>query len=394
MAGSKRANGEGSIRKKTIQGKIYWEGRYTDKDGKQRSVSGKTQTEVRDKIRRKLSEIEKLIDSELDSEQGIFTLNGGKTFDEYYNVFKSVRLKKLKPQTLCNKEWQYKKHFKPLIGNIPMQDINPLLLQKIANMMAEKNFTRTTIKNTFSVISPVFRYAFEEGHIIKNPVLRVDFGVGTEPKSKRGLTDSEIKTILKVTNEKFSYLYPLFVFLVNTGVRLGEAMVLKWEDFNKDYSWCTITKTFTQYKDIETQEYKKEECSPKNTTSERGIPINADLSELLKKLKKDQISKGIYKKKEYVFLSKNGKPLIRSNVEKNMKKINSMIVKKYDAKFPDVTPHYFRHTFASRAIENNVPQIYIQKLCGWADSTMLSKIYGHMNEMQAQKAIGMIPAIK
>lgn len=394
MAGSKRANGEGSIRKRIIKGKTYWEGRYTDENGKQRSISGKTQTEVRDKIREKIAEIENMIISEFETENGVIKLDGNMTFDEYYNIFKEFRLRKLKPQTLCNKEWQYKKHFKSQIGNIPIKNINSLLLQKIANNMAESNFTKTSIKNIFSVVSPVFRYATEEGHITKNPISKMDFDVGRMSKCKRGLTDEEIQVILRVTKEKYSYLYPLFIFLINTGARLGEAMVLKWEDFNDDYSWCTITKTYTQYKDVETQKYKIEESSPKNFHSERGVPINPVLSELLIDIRKEQVEKGIFKKKGYVFLSKKGKLLIRTNIEVRMRKINETIVERYGNDFPKVTPHYFRHTFASRAIENNVPQLYIQKLCGWSNSVMLSKIYGHMNEAQAQKAMNMIPAIK
>lgn len=320
--------------------------------------------------------------------------SGETVFDEYYNIFKEIRLKKLKPQTLSNREWQYKKHFKSQIGDIPIKDINSLLLQRIVNNMVEKNFTKTTIRNTFSAISPVFKFAAEEEHINKNPILKMDFDVGRPSKGKRGLTEEEIEIVLNITKEKYSYMYPFFVFLINTGVRLGEAMVLKWEDFNVDYSWCNITKTYTQYKDIKTQKYKTEESSPKNSTSERGIPINHILSNLLQEIKENQIKQGVFKEDGYVFLSKTNKPYIRTNIEIRMGKINETIRERYGTAFPKVTPHYFRHTFASRAIENNVPQLYIQKLCGWSNAVMLSKIYGHMSEQQAQKAMNMIPAIK
>ena len=65
-----------------------------------------------------------------------------------------------------------------------------------------------------------------------------------------------------------------------------------------------------------------------------------------------------------------------------------------DENFIYFTPHYFRHTFTSRAIENNVPMFYIQKIGGWANMNMISKVYAHMSEENAKDAINKIPPIQ
>lgn len=129
------------------------------------------------------------------------------------------------------------------------------------------------------------------------------------------------------------------------------------------------------------------EDSPKNMASKRTVPLNDTVMNMLIKLRETRKKNGMYAPDTKVFLSKQHRPIRAKTVSQQFKRICEIIREKYSDSFPNVTSHWLRHTFASYGVENNIPSIYLQKICGWADGAMLSKIYAHMNERQALEAV-------
>lgn len=380
----KRTNGEGSIRKKTVKGNLYWEGRYTDSDGKQRSVSGKTQSEVRDKLRAASVLVEKSKREKQAIASGKVYYDKDITLNEWHNIYIDKFSGNLKPQSIVRQELCYKRHFEDSIGNEKIRYITEEDLLDLIRNMKNCGLSNNSIKSYFGMLSKFFNKAVSKGIINSNPAKGLAIKNIDAKNPKRALTDKEINLFLETISKERKYLVPFFTFLINTGCRVGEAISLEWKDIEKDMRFCEITKTRVRYKNV------NKDSTPKNNSSKRKVPLNDTVSDMLKALKKEQKDMGIFNPDNKVFLSKNNKIMEATLVAKQTKSICKTIRKEHNIEFPDVTPHWFRHTFASHGIASNIPILYLQKICGWSNPNMLLKIYGHMNEEQALNAVNNI----
>lgn len=120
----KRANGDGSIRKRK-DGR--WEGRYVvgrDPDtGKMvtKNVLGKTQAEVKEKLRKAIDD-----SRQLDyTKEGKYTV--GQWLDEWFDAYAKVKVRASSHQTY---KGYIENHIKPNIGDIPIEKLTSLRLQK------------------------------------------------------------------------------------------------------------------------------------------------------------------------------------------------------------------------------------------------------------------------
>ena len=137
----KRANGEGNIRKRK-DGR--WEGRYTagydEKTGKRiiKSVLGKTQAEVKEKLARALTEVETLDTRRLDE----YTL--GTWLQTWYELY-------AKPHLRFSTAEYYRRgielHITPRIGDIPLKKLTGRDLQWLYKDLQEHGRLREAQKN-------------------------------------------------------------------------------------------------------------------------------------------------------------------------------------------------------------------------------------------------------
>ena len=128
----KRANGEGNIRKRK-DGR--WEGRFTAGQdpvtGKQifKNVLGKTQAEVKEKLARALVE----------AGQVDFTKTGQYTVGTWMDTwFENVAKVKVRPSSHQTYKGYIDNHIKPSIGNIPLEKLTTMDLQKFYRKLLTK----------------------------------------------------------------------------------------------------------------------------------------------------------------------------------------------------------------------------------------------------------------
>ena len=134
----KGASGAGTIRKKTVirKGKeyIYWEARYTTGfdpgTGKQRqkSVTGKTQKEVAQKLRQLTSDIDR----------GKYFEPRRMTLGEWLDIWQRDYLNSAKPLTVLTYSQQVKNHIKPALGAIKLEALNAHTIQNFYNTLAKE----------------------------------------------------------------------------------------------------------------------------------------------------------------------------------------------------------------------------------------------------------------
>ena len=223
MSKNKRsASGTGSIRKRP-DGR--WEGRYTvgidPKTGKQirRSVYGKTQREVRNKMLVFLSEISQdtyIEPSKIKLQDWLQTWIDEFSFDKRYSTLKGYKA-------------QIKKHIVPALGKYYLEDLTPLLIQRFYNDLIRpdedgKCLSPKSIKNVHIVLRAALQQAVELEFIKKNPCHKAKL-----PKVYKTeitpLTDQQVHDFLQEAQNDEYYGTILRVILF-TGLREGEALGL------------------------------------------------------------------------------------------------------------------------------------------------------------------------
>ena len=164
----------------------------------------------------------------------------------------------------------------------------------------------------------------------------------------------------------------LFLFLLSTGVRIGEATALTWFDINFDKAEININKTVARVEDgfIISN-------SAKTESSNRMIPITKDLERILKdQFEQNQILFG--SKCIYVFPNNRGGFANYNGVNNSIRAIIKNINKDSPFIFPHFTAHAFRDTFATRCIEQGMQPQTLKTILGHSSLKMTMDLYAHV----------------
>ena len=226
----KGAAGIGTIRKKTVtrNGKdyIFWEARYTvgfdPGTGKQvqKSISGKTQKEVRQKLQAATAAIA----------AGTYVAPCKMTLGQWLDIWKAEYLGGVKPLTLKDYYIQIDAHIKPALGAVRLDGLEPHMIQRFYNTMSDRDgnpLSPKTIKNVHGVLHKALQQAIANGYISQNPSSACVLPKVQKPEIKP-LEPSEIALFLKEA-DKDSY-GNLFIVAIFTGMRQGELLGLSWEN--------------------------------------------------------------------------------------------------------------------------------------------------------------------
>ncbi len=244
-------------------------------------------------------------------------------------------------------------HIKEKIGEMELDDLSPLILQKfITGLLIDGN--RRTGKglsaNTVNAVISVIQSSLKTAHVLE---LRKEYVAGKlkRPKLKEKpvecFTRVEQKQIERfVLNGSKDKLYGILLCLYS-GLRIGELIALQWSDIDFSKGILTVSKSCYDGKDGLIID------EPKTASSCRTIPLPKQLFPILR---------GIRKKSDSLFVvSNHGKPVSVRSYQRSFE----LILKKL--KIAHRGFHSLRHTFATRALE-----------CGM-DVKTLSEILGHKN---------------
>ena len=149
---NKTASGMGSIRKvtKTVKGKqyTYYEARYTEGfdpgTGKQiqRSITGKTQKEVAQKLKAATAAID----------AGTYKAPCKMTVAQWLDIWVAEYLNNLKPLTQQNYTKQTQKHLKPALGAAKLEALATHTIQKFYNSLSASGRSPKTVKNIHGIL--------------------------------------------------------------------------------------------------------------------------------------------------------------------------------------------------------------------------------------------------
>lgn len=220
MTQKRNAQGGGTIRQRP-DGR--WEARYTlgvnPATGKQiqKSVYGKTQKEVRQKLQKICTEID----------EGTYSEPSKMTLDQWLTVWEAEYIGNVKANTVKSYSDHIRLHIKPALGACKLSELAPHMIQTFYNsLQREDELSPKTIKNVHGVLHSALEQAMKLGYLRSNPTEACTLPRITK-KEIRPLDDSELAAFLKaIQGNPYELVFFVAVF---TGMRQGELLGLTWD---------------------------------------------------------------------------------------------------------------------------------------------------------------------
>ncbi|MEG2058203.1 MAG: tyrosine-type recombinase/integrase [Lachnospiraceae bacterium] len=279
--------------------------------------------------------------------------------------------------TIRNYSERFKHNIEKNIGNMLLNEVKPMHCQNVLNQMTEK-YRNSTIIQTRITLYGLFQSAVENELLVKNPVMKaVKCTTGKESKPKRVLSVEEQKLFLETV--KYSSNYNQYAFLLQTGLRTGEMIGLKWSDIDFNKKNIHISRTM-EYR-YSVGEWRVGE--PKSKSGYRDIPLTQEALQILKNQKEKLKNLRVipFEYADMVFLCRNGTPTKNSAYDTKLfyycDKIN----------IPRFSMHTLRHTFATRCIEAGMKPKTLQMILGHSNIGITMNLYVHITEEEKIKEI-------
>ena len=243
------------------------------------------------------------------------------------------------------------------LGEINPQDIEPKKFSEYLYFIQQINYTKTTIARKIASIKAFYKFLYQEEIIEYNPADNV-----SAPKQEKTLPDflyeDEVENILRniKIDTPAGYRNRIILELLwVSGMRISELSGLNYEDLNLEQNEIRVFGKGSKERIV---------LIP-NKTKEGLINYIENVSDLICKTEKNPSSP--------LFINYNGFRLQNQSIRKALKQAVQSI--QFTKK---VTPHVFRHSFATHLLENGADLRVVQELLGHS-SIKNTQIYTHVS---------------
>ncbi len=329
-----------------------------------------------------------------DKSDGIKT--GSKaTLNDVYDLW--VLLKKgLKDNTFMNYKYMYEQFCRDDIGRQKIVDMKRSDVRRFYNrLIDERGLKINTVDNIHSVLHQVLDLAVEDGYLRNNisdnalKELKQSRNLFTEKKMALTVEEQDLFVDYLRNNTQYRHWYPIFALMLGTGLRVGEATGLRWEDIDFENNTIDVNHTLIYYNHAEGGCYFGIN-TPKSKAGERTIPIMESVKEALEEEREYQRLTGIkcvaridgYT--NFIFVNRNGYTQHQGTLNKALRRIirdcnQEVLDKAKDNErivlLPKFSCHTLRHTFTTRLCESGINIKVIQSVLGHKDITTTLDIY-------------------
>ncbi len=236
-----------------------------------------------------------------------------------------------------------KKHLRPFFGKSDVGDVDAKMIDEYKASKQGK-LSPATINRTLAFLKKMLNDVVRWGLVERNPAR----GVSLLHEEEAGFdfwSDEEARTFLAACARD---VYPIFCCALNTGMRIGEVLGLRWASVNLRQRVITV---------------ERSRLGTTKTKKVRRIYINDALYHALKDLRRK-------KRGEYVFPGRDGE------IRKDVRGSFNAAVKK--ARVRGIRIHDLRHTFASHFMMKGGNILTLQRILGHSTLAMTLR-YAHLS---------------
>lgn len=368
------ANGGGSIRQRPDG---TWEARITlgtnPGTGKplRKSIYGKTQKEVRQKMQRALVEVD----------EGSYIEQSRLTVKQWLETWLAEYTGNVKESSRTRYTQDVKNHIVPALGALKLSELTAAHCQRFYNGLTrcDKPLNPKSVKNIHGVLHQALKQAVRLGYIRANPTDACTLP-RIEKRQVEPLDAPEIKRLLDVLGDDlYSVIIKIDLF---TGMRSGEILGLQWACVDFDRGTITVDK---QLRHPKTKDEPYTLASVKNDKA-RTVQPAPYVMQLLKQRRREQVEQRVragatwsdYGLPDLVFTYENGKYVNANIVLRHLKK------KLEEAGLPDKRFHDLRHTYAVSSLQAGDDVKTVQENLGHHTAAFTLDQYGHVTESMRQ----------
>ena len=394
---TRAAQGAGSIRQRPDG---TWEARFVaghdPGTGKpvRKSVYGKTQKEVRQKLAQAVA----AVDNKAYREPCKMTLG------EWLDIWADTYLNGVKPRTVKIYKDDIRLHIKPYLAAVKLGELDTHTVQKYFNTLltsGKKVPTRDnagkiikkdgktvyedaplsakTVKNVHGVLHGALRQAVINHYISLNPA---DGDFCKLPKIQKQeikpLNEKQIADFMRtIQGDPFEDVFLVTLF---TGLRQGEVLGLTWDCVGFDSGMLTINKQMQLHQDKGMKAYQ---LVPTKNSKVRTITAAPFVMERLKHQRIEQakqrlLAGPLWQQSDLVFTGTTGAPITKPTIYRAFKKAAARIGR------PDARFHDLRHSYAVAAIRSGDDIKTVQGNLGHATAAFTLDVYGHVTDEMKQ----------
>jgi integrase len=237
-------------------------------------------------------------------------------------------------------------HILPHFGQ---QQISTIGRYEVEKFLAEqaKRYSRNTLRGMRVSLGRVLSWAVDCGWLEANPCSGVRLPRAGKRIVRTVLKPDQVVAIAQRLNQPYA---TLVLFLAVTGLRIGEAIGIKWSDFDGDVL------------NIQRRIYEGKADATKTEGSNRSLPIPAPL------LKRMRLLGG----QEWVFRSRENTPLNPGNaLKRQIRPVTKALG------IPLGGWHDFRHTLTTGLLRSGVSPKVVSEILGHADVEITLNVYDH-----------------
>ena len=262
------------------------------------------------------------------------------------------------------------------ISDIRISDAKLWLIQ-----MQNKGRGYSSIHTIRGVLRPAFQMAVDDDVLLKNPF---EFQLATviinDSIRREAITKKQERDFLKFVKEDpyFSRYYEGIYILFKTGMRISEFCGLTIHDIDMEERTIDINHQLQRLSDME---YVIEQT--KTNSGKRVLPMTPEVYEcfktILKKRKAPKKEPMIRKYVGFLYLDKNGMPMVALHWQKYFDHICAKYNSIYKVQMPKITPHVCRHTYCTNMALAGMNPKTLQYLMGHSEIGVTLDVYTHVS---------------
>lgn len=293
----------------------------------------------------------------------------------------------LKPATVDSYSNGLRLHILPVFGAWKIRELQRGRIKAFLTAMLERK-SGGTVKILHATIRAMLNAAIDDGLIHSNPALRLGRTLrlgkakATRQEEIKALDAEQIAKLLSAAQQRTRAHYALFFTMARTGMRISEALALRWDDVDLGRREIRVARSVDAWGRVDTP--KSGHGRTVDMSEGLASVLSSHLAKLQAKwmrqpLKRDQPKGDL---PELVFPSRTWGFLDHSNIQKQFK--NALRA----AGLPDhFSPHSCRHSFASLLLQAGESVVYVQRQLGHSSIQLTVDTYGKWLPMGNKAAV-------
>lgn len=252
----------------------------------------------------------------------------------------------------------------------------------------------SSIHTIRGVVRPAFQMAVDDDLLVKNPFeFQLNTVVVNDSVTREAITRQQERDFLEfVKNDQhFCKYYDGIYILFKTGLRISEFVGLTKKNLDFENNRIIVDHQLQRTRDMK---YIIEDT--KTESGERMVPMTPEVKEAFQRIlanrKNPKVEPMVDGYSGFLYLDKNGRPMVALHWEKYFQHIREKYNKIYRVQMPKVTPHVCRHTFCSNMAKSGMNPKTLQYIMGHSDISVTLNVYTHLNyddaEEEMQKVVG------